>query len=44
MEIILHIGLHKTGTTSIQETLWDKENEAHLASEGISYPHSEEDQ
>ena len=34
--IILHIGLPKTGTTSLQQAFF--ENRDQLAGEGISYP------
>ena len=34
--IFLHIGIHKTGTTSIQKFLWD--NYESLLSEGFLYP------
>lgn len=36
MRVILHIGTHKTGTTSIQE--FCQGNRSHLASAGIDYP------
>lgn len=36
IKFILHIGRHKTGTTSIQETL--SRNRAALADQGIDYP------
>ena len=34
--LILHIGTHKTGTTTIQDTLWH--NAAKLARHGVEYP------
>jgi hypothetical protein len=36
-EIIVHIGTHKTGTTTIQDTLFH--NRARLRAHGIVYPH-----
>ncbi|XEC93759.1 hypothetical protein AB6A23_20745 [Paenibacillus tarimensis] len=39
-EIILHVGLHKTGTTSIQQTLFLKGNSNFLESKGYLYPNS----
>ncbi len=36
MRLILHIGWHKTGSTTIQEAL--KSNEGLLTSEGFYYP------
>ena len=37
-EIFLHIGLHKTGTTSIQNTLFFKKNSKLLEDHGYLYP------
>src|SRR3989304_5556670 len=37
-EIILHVGLHKTGTSSIQETLFLNENNKILKNHGFLYP------
>lgn len=37
-EIFLHVGLHKTGTTSIQDTLSLKENKKILERKGYLYP------
>lgn len=37
-EIILHVGLHKTGTTSIQETLFLDLNNKLLEKKGYLYP------
>ncbi|OPH53091.1 hypothetical protein BC351_31935 [Paenibacillus ferrarius] len=37
-EIILHVGLHKTGTTSIQETLYLENNNQLLEKKGYLYP------
>lgn len=37
-EIILHVGLHKTGTTSIQQTLFLDENNGLLKEHGFLYP------
>ena len=37
-EIILHAGLHKTGTTSIQQTLYDDFNNRILEKLDILYP------
>ncbi|WP_077329089.1 hypothetical protein [Virgibacillus siamensis] len=37
-EVILHVGLHKTGTTSIQETMFNKTNNDALLKEGVLYP------
>ncbi|MFV8827445.1 hypothetical protein [Alkalihalobacterium sp. APHAB7] len=39
-EIILHVGLHKTGTTSIQRTLFNEENNQILEKKGYIYPRS----
>lgn len=37
-EVILHVGLHKTGTSSIQSTLYNGDNNKLLLKEGILYP------
>jgi hypothetical protein len=37
-EIFLHIGLHKTATTSIQKTLFLKKNSKLLEAHGYFYP------
>ena len=37
-EIFLHVGLHKTGTTSIQNTLFSKMNSKFLEDNGYLYP------
>jgi len=37
-EIILHVGLHKTGTTSIQQTLFSDENNKLLEKQNYLYP------
>ena len=36
MELVLHAGIHRTGTTSLQRLL--AKNRAALAAEGIAYP------
>lgn len=36
-KLLLHAGIHRTGTTSIQQTLWS--NADQLARNGILYPH-----
>lgn len=38
LKVTLHVGLHKTGTTSIQDTLGDKFNNQLLKEQGILYP------
>jgi hypothetical protein len=38
MKLILHIGTHKTGTTSLQA--WLANNREALAANGVSYPHA----
>lgn len=35
-EVVIHIGTHKTGTTTIQDTFWH--NAERLAQHGIAYP------
>ncbi|MFC5528996.1 hypothetical protein [Cohnella yongneupensis] len=37
-EVILHVGLHKTGTTSIQETFFLNDNNRRLEDKGYIYP------
>ncbi|WP_077329208.1 hypothetical protein [Virgibacillus siamensis] len=37
-EVILHVGWSKTGTSSIQSTLYDENNNKLLLNEGILYP------
>ena len=37
MQLILHIGTHKTGTSAVQECLY--RNEGRLAARGIYYAH-----
>ncbi|MCM3308578.1 hypothetical protein [Priestia megaterium] len=37
-EVILHVGLHKTGTTSIQKTLFSERNNKILEQKGYIYP------
>lgn len=37
-EVILHVGLNKTGTSSIQSTLYNEDNNRLLLKEGILYP------
>lgn len=37
-EVILHVGLHKTGTTSIQQTLFSDENNKLLENKNYIYP------
>ncbi|WP_174614880.1 hypothetical protein [Virgibacillus ihumii] len=37
-EVILHVGWSKTGTSSIQSTLYDESNNRLLLNEGILYP------
>ncbi|WP_256759523.1 hypothetical protein [Cohnella sp. WQ 127256] len=39
-EVIFHVGLHKTGTSSIQESLYLEKNNQLLESKGILYPRS----
>lgn len=38
VEVVLHVDLHKTGTTSIQETLHQEQNNKELRKNGILYP------
>lgn len=37
-EVILHAGLHKTGTSSIQKTFYNKDNNQLLKKAGVLYP------
>lgn len=37
-EVVLHVGLQKTGTSSIQDTLYNEANNQLLLKEGILYP------
>jgi hypothetical protein len=39
-EVILHVGLHKTGTSSIQETLFSEKNNKLLEKKNYLYPKS----
>src|SRR5689334_22540831 len=39
-EVILHVGLHKTGTSSIQETLFSEKNNQLLEKKDYIYPKS----